>query len=198
MTMGKRGTKPKLGKREPNGQLSRRVAEVANRRYDALEREEVAMISVGIEARERMWKVPAKVSRDQLAGTYIGRLKLQGDLNAMQYDALMMYAEQGHAYRIALRSPREPGAVDLNATKGGSGDYENVRATQKAVAEFEAAQRSLINANAEPSNRGCNLIGAIAATVLRDAVLDHLLNDTRIAANVLARHYGLTAGRKAA
>ncbi len=156
------------------------------------------MISVGIEARERMWKVPAKVSRDQLAGTYIGRLKLQGDLNATQYDALMMYAEQCHAYRIAMKAPAEPNAVNLNATKGGAGDYENVHRSQDACDTFERALQALQRANAEPSNRGCNLIGAIAATVLRDAVLDHLLNETRVAANVLARHYGLTAGRKAA
>lgn len=195
--MGRRGSKPKPGNREPNGQLSRRVAEVASRRYDALEREEVATIAVGIEARERIWGIKPQVSRDQLAGSYIGRLKLQGDLSAMQYDALMMYAEQCHEYRIAMRAPAEPNAVNLNATKGGSGDYENVHKSQDACDTFERALKALRNANAEPSNRGCNLIGSIAATVLRDTTLDHLVNDTRVAANVLARHYGLTAGRKA-
>lgn len=196
--MGKRGPKKAAGNREANGQLSRRVAEVAGRRYEALEREEVATIAVGIEARERIWGIKPQVSRDQLAGSYIGRLRLQRDLSAAQYDAAMLYAEQAHAYRIAMRAPQEPNAVNLNATKGGNGDYENVRRTQRAYSEYEMALDALVKANAEPSNRGCNLIGALAATVLGDLELDHLKNDTRVGLNVLVRHYKLAARREAA
>jgi len=196
--MGRRGPKKQNGKREPNGQISRKVADVASRHYEKLEREEVMTIAVAVAAREHLFGVSIGHSRDQKAGSYVGRLCLQGSINNAQYDAAMTFLAQKHGYDIAMRTPRQPGAIDLNATKGGNGDYENVALTLRTKAQYEAALKAIMVANCEPSNRGCNLYAALDYTVLRDQVLDHLLSDTRVALNALVRHYGLNGQRRAA
>lgn len=201
MILGRRGPKKQDGAREPNGQLSRREEEVSKRisaQIKDLEREERDMMAPAVDARTRVWGIPISAAVQPMAATYVGRLCLQKDINRTQYDAAMLYAEQARDYRIAMRAPPEPDAVNLNRTQGGSGDYENVKRTQRAYSEYELAMKALVTANMEPSNRGCNLIGALDATVIRDVTLDHLKNDMRAALNVLVRHYGLAGQRRAA
>lgn len=192
--MGKRGPQKQAGAREPNGQLSRREEEVSKRiatQMKDLERADRDMMAPAVNARTRVWGISVERATMPTAGTYVGRLYLQGDLTRTQYDAAMLYAEQARDYAIAMRAPPEPNAVNLNATRGGSGDYENVTRTQRGYTEYETALAAVQAANMEPSNRGCNLIGALAHTVLKDLELDHLKGDTRIGLNALARHYKL-------
>lgn len=162
-----------------------------------LESTERETMAPAVDARTRVWGIDVGKAVSPLAGSYVGRLLLQGDLNRQQYDAAMLYAEQCRDYRIAIRGPQEPNAVNPNATRGGESNYENIRRTQQARAAYEAAQRALVIANMEPSNRGCNLIGALEATVVQDLAMDTLLGSLRPALNVLVRHYGLGSARAA-
>lgn len=195
--MGKRGPKKKPGKREANGQLSRKPAEREARHIDGLDREQQDTIAVAVEARQRVFGVPAPISRDQMAGSAIGRLCLQGLITRLQYDAAMSYAAEVESYGLAYRSPRQPGAVNLNATKGGAGDYENVALVQRIMADRDATNRAILDKQIEIGNFG-NLKGALDTVVLRDVHLDHLLGDLRTALNALVKRYGLEAGRAAA
>lgn len=194
--MGHRGPKKQKGKRELNGQLSRRPAERNTRHLDGLDQEQRAMISTAIEARQRVWGLSPAVSRDQMAGSAIGRYCLQGNITRQQYDAAMIYLEVRNDHLIAVRAPRQPGAVDLNATHGSSGDYENINRTHKAIAAYDEMTGVIREKQIEVGNMG-NLFGALDAVICRDVMLEHLLGDVRTALNALVKHYGLD-GRRAA
>jgi hypothetical protein len=190
------GRKRKPGIREPNGKLSRRVNEVTRRHYEQLEREEVENMSVGIAVRELRYGVGKEASRDQLLGSFTGRLCSGGQLSRQQYAAAEAYLEAWHNMSRAVRGPRAPGAIDLNATKGGSGDYENVAQAQKAMADWKAASKAIQERQNELRGVG-TLNAALYHIVLMDHEFYHLIPSAREALNALARHYRLE-GRKAA
>ena len=106
------GRKRKPGKREPNGKLSRVPADVAARRKDGLDREEQDTIAVAIEARQRVFGLPPAISRDQMAGSAVGRYCLQCVITRTQYDAAMLYLADCEAYSHAIGTPGIPRAVD--------------------------------------------------------------------------------------
>lgn len=155
------------------------------------------MIAVGIEARQRVWGVPAPVSRDQMAGSAVGRYCLQGQITRAQYDAAMSYLEERDNWFRCIEAPRQPGAVDLNATKGQSVNAENVSRYRTIMAAREATDKAIMAKQIEIGNMG-NLNGALYAVLVQDVQLEHLLGDLRTALNALVRRYGLTSGREAA
>lgn len=195
--MGRRGPKKQKGKREANGRLSRQPAIAGARNMDALDTEERAMIEVGIEARQRVFGVPARASRDQLAGSVVGRLCLTGELSRVQYDAAQAWLECREAYlrAVAPAIGRQPGAVNPNATHGQS-NYENVGASRIAVQRYKAAQVAIQTVQNE-LRLSAHLNGALDVILVRDAHVDHLVGNLRTALNALARHFKLD-GRKAA
>jgi hypothetical protein len=155
------------------------------------------MIAVGIEARQRVWGVPAPVSRDQMAGSAVGRYCLQGQITRAQYDAAVSWLGEREDYHRCIQAPRQPGAVDLNATKGQSVSAENVKRIQRVIADRKVTDKALMDKQIEVGNRG-NLNGALYAVLVQDVQLEHLLGDLRTALNALVRRYGLTSGREAA
>lgn len=187
-------SKRKSGKREPNGRLSR--TERTTRILDGLDQEQRDTLSVGIEARERVLGVDPKHTRDQLAGCYVGRLCITGELTRIQYDALMTWLEDQQNYAIAVASPRQPGAVDLNRTQGSS-NYENEARTRHYVARYKGAHDAVTARQIELRGTGA-LFAALDHLVRRDLELAHMVGDVRQAANALVRHYGLVTGRRAA
>ena len=193
--MGKRGPKKQKGKREPNGRLSRQ--EAGPRNMDALDMEERTTIEVGIEARQRVFGVSARDSRDQLAGSVVGRLCLTGEISRVQYDAAQAWLECREAYlrAVAPAVGRQPGAVNPNATHGQS-NYENVGASVFAVSRYNAAQEAIQERQNE-LRLGAHLNGALDAILVRDAHVEHLVGNLRTALNALARHFKLD-GRRAA
>jgi len=195
--MGRSSHRRKSGKREPNGQLSRKPSDRMARALDGLDREQQDAISVGIAARQRVHGVAPHESRDQRAGSYAGRLCMSGELTRVQYDALMTWLEDNANYAIATCAPRQPGAVDLNRTQGSSGDYENVARNKIWVARYEAAMHAVQAKQIEIRGAG-NLHAALYEIMLRDHELPHLVGDLRVAANALSRQYGLVSGRRAA
>lgn len=194
--MGKRGTKPKPGKRERNGRLSRQPKAVAERNLADLDREQRDTLSIGLEARERIWGVKPQQSRDQKAGSAIGRYCLQGLVTQAQYDAAMLFLESYHRNLRAIDAPPQPGAVDLNRTHGLAVGLENVKQLTKWRAEHKATLAAIQDKQNEIRLMG-NLYGALYEIVVRDHALEHLLGDLRTAANALVKHYRLD-GRMAA
>jgi hypothetical protein len=193
--MGRRGKQRQPGKREPNGQLSRKPADRKTRFLDGLERDERDTLMVGIEARVRVHGVEPERSRDQMAGSFVGRLCMTRQISRQQYDAAMTYIEDCANYTAAVHSPRQPGAVDLNRIQGSNGDYENVERTQRAKARYKGATGAITAAQLEMRGQG-NLFGALEAILHRDQELQHLVGDLRVALNSLARHYGLIGGTR--
>lgn len=194
--MGKRGTKPKPGKRERNGRLSRQPKHTAERNLADLDREQRDNLSIGLEARERIWGVKPQHSRDQKAGSAVGRYCLQGLVTQAQYDAAMLYLESYHRNLRAIDAPPQPGAVDLNRTHGLAVGLENVAQLTKWRAEHKATLAAIQAKQNEIRLMG-NLYGALYEIVVRDHALEHLLGDLRTAANALVKHYRLD-GRMAA
>lgn len=195
--MGKRGPRRKAGKREPNGQLSRVPAERNARHLDGLDQEQQSMISVGIEARQRVWGVPVGLSRDQMAGSAVGRMCLQEHITRTQYEAALSYIAEREEYSRCIMGPRQPGAVDLNKTNGASTAGENVAHVMHITAGAKATDAALREAQREVGNMG-NLFGAIDAVLIRDVGLDHFIGDLRTALNALVRRYGLESDRHGA
>lgn len=187
-----RGRKP--GKREPNGRLSRRRTEVSARLRDALDRDERDTISVAVEARQRVWQVPQAQSRDQMAGSFMGRLCLAGEISRIQYEAALLWIEASEKNSIACRSPRPPGAVDLNRTIGRGSDYEDVAAVTRWREQYEAASKAV--QEAQNHLRGtASLFAALYECVIQDRAFVHMVPDCRLALNALAKHYKIDGGQ---
>ena len=205
--MTTRGGNRQAGKREPNGRLSRQKAEVEKRFIEGLDRDEVDALSVGLAARERLFKVPKEridpktkkkvyVSRDQLLGSVIGRWCLQNIISRAQYDAAMAFLESYTRNLLAIDAPPQPGAVDLNRTHGRPVGVENA----PQLIKWRAAHRSALDAIQAKQNEirlQGNLYGALYAVVIRDVDLEHMAGDVRTALNALVRHYGLEARQAA-
>jgi hypothetical protein len=140
------GRKHKPGKREPNGRMSRDPAQVAARLKDGLDAEQRETIGVAIAARERVFheSLDPKHSRDQLAGSAVGRWCLKGKISRAQYDAAMTWLEDSRNYEFAVSGAvgKSPAAVNLNATKGASG-RDNVVWTRRCVRRYRAAQSAV-------------------------------------------------------
>jgi hypothetical protein len=198
MTRGRRGPKRKQGKREPNGKLSRRLEDQAvralgiNSQRDLAQRETLAL---GVAARARVHDVKLETAVDQMAGSFVGRLRMDSKLTAPQYHAAEMFAaEQANCYR-AIGGPRPPGAIDLNATRGGANAPENVEWVQEARQRY-AASVEAVQAKQNELHLHGHLIGALQYLVVQDIALTHLVADLLIALDTLAVHYGLVKPEK--
>lgn len=208
----------KPGKREPNGQLSRSAEFARARRNAEADEAQWEAMSVGMEARHRLYGLAYPASPrsaeparkrphvlDQRAGSVIGRMAMQGEISAAQYDAAVRYAEDVHNYRRAISAPRIPGAVDLNAIRGGGVDNaEHVEFSRRAIRRYcgDDGRGGILGALRECqgsiANRGSNLAAALDYFVLRDEFHAHMIPWLRIALNCLSRHYGFLERTEAA
>lgn len=189
--------KRKHGKREPNGRLSRKPGERQIRDKAEVAATEWDTMGQALMARNRVHGVEPMNLKDQLAGSAVGRMCLKGIITQTQYDAAMAYLSEREEYHQYIQVPRQPGAVDLNATKGQSVASENVARVLKVTAAAKATDAAIMDKQIEIGNMG-NLFGALNAVLVMDAELDHLVGDLRTALNALARRYGLTGRAKAA
>ena len=189
--------KRKHGKREPNGRLSRKPGERQIRDKAEVAATEWDTMGQALMARNRVHGVEPMNLKDQLAGSAVGRMCLRGQITQTQYDAAMAYMSEREEYHQYIQVPRQPGAVDLNATNGTSTASENVARVLKVTAAAKATDAAIMDKQIEIGNMG-NLFGALNAVLVMDAELDHLVGDLRTALNALARRYGLTGRAKAA
>lgn len=198
--MSRKASNRKEGKRAPSGKLSRQKSAMAQRmreRFKDMEEAERETVAAGIEARQRVHGLSFDHASQPMASTFVGRLCMGKELSREQYEAAILYAEDCANYSRAVHSPRQPGAVDLNATKGNSGDYENLAFIQRAKARYKAATEAVQEAQNQLGGRGA-LFAALYEIVQMDHQVHHLVPDVRAALNALARLYGLTGRKDAA
>jgi hypothetical protein len=199
------GRKRSIGKREPNGRLSRKPEDQGARQVKTflekqrqLEQAERDAIEPGLAARVRIWGVKPSDSRSQMAGSFVGRLCLSGEISRAQYDALLAYQDDCVAYRQAIDSPRgSPSAVNLNATHGRSrspADDEQfvARATERYIGSDKKGGvcRAIQDKQCEVGMTA-NLWAALSLCVMEDKDLPHMVGELRVAANALGKHYKL-------
>ena len=193
--MGRRGPKKQDVKREAGGRLSRKPIEKQARDASKIAAEEWEAMNTALMARLRVHNVPMDKLRDQMAGSYIGRLCLSGEITHQQFDAAQAYLAGRRDYHMAIDAPKQMGAVDLNAVHGRN-HHENVKRSQQSVAKFRAAEAAIRDAQTALGNMG-NLYAALDLCVHNDVELRHLVGDVRLVLNALARHYGLDSRRAA-
>jgi hypothetical protein len=200
--LGRRGPKAKQGKREPNGRASRKPDDVVERHLKTLrelDAEQRETMRSGVSARMRLYGVSVEASLDQMAGSFVGRLRLAGEITQAQYEASQTYLEECRNNSIVVCSPRQPGAVDLNATHGAGVGVENVAFAMRARALYEETHRA-IQAEQNRLKGTAMLFGALNLCVLDDRPLPHLVPWLRLGLDVLVRRYRLDSdkGRVAA
>lgn len=116
--MGRRGPKPQSGDRERNGRLSRKPADIMDRVNQRLGKSEKDALRTGVDARVRLFGVDPRMSRDQMLGSFVGRLCIGKKITILQYDAALAYLEDWHANARAVQAPRQPAAINLDAVRG--------------------------------------------------------------------------------
>lgn len=195
--MGRRGPKPKEGKRMANGRLSRKPADVTKRLAGALDADEREILRPAVEARVRLHGLAPEVSRDQRAGSFVGRLCMGGEISVAQHDAALTFVEDHRNNLIAIQAPREPSGVDLNRVQGGSPGAENVEFYRRATARWRAAVGAVQERQNELRGAGA-LYAAIETCVLKDIEAHHMIGWMREGLNALVRHYGLVDKARAA
>lgn len=190
------GRKRISGKRV-NGRLSQAAEDIADRQaqkflksQSQLEAQEREMLGIGTAARIRVWGVKPSDSRSQMAGCFVGRVCLRGELTVEQYDALIGYQRDSLDFRQAIGAPRDASAVDLNATHGSNGDYEPLEFIAKAKERMVELRKAIGAAQAQVGMTA-NLWAALDLCVMRDVDLPHMIGDLRVAANALCKFYKL-------
>ena len=192
--MGKRGKPPKnISKREPNGRASRKPKDVMEQFLADMSKEERDTQGPALSARHRIWGIDPRHSRDQKAGSAVGRYCLQGLVTQAQYDAAMQFVESYQRHLRAIDAPQpHAAAVNLNATRGRPVFAEDPVQLARWEADHKAALKSVFEKQHEIGLMG-NLYGALYEVLIRDLMLEHLLGDLRTALNALVKHYGLLA-----
>lgn len=194
--MGKRGPKAKPGKREANGRLSRKPADVMQHFNDKLGADEREVLRTGVEARMRVHGVNVASLRDTDAGTFVGRLRISGEISDQQCEAAHQYCAIYERMQAAVGGPKPSGAVNLNATKGMPGP-ENTAQAIKARDDWGNALKAVQDRQNE-LRMGAALIATLDYCVLRDEPQMHMVGWLREGLNALARHFKLGDRRKAA
>ena len=149
------------------------------------------MVSVAIEARQRLFGLSVDKSRDQKAGSFIGRLCIGKELSVPQYEALCMWEESARQYRIIMAGPKGDSAQDPNRVAGRNG-HENEKRSMEITKRHRAAERAIQDKQFELRGTA-NLWAALDICVRQDRDQFRLVGDLRHCANALIRHYGIEA-----
>lgn len=186
--MGKRGPKKQAAiAREQNGRASRKPADVTKRLNGELDAEQREALRIGVEGRHRLFGLDPSQLRDTDAGTFVGRLRLAGDITLQQGEAAIRYAEAFHEMQITMGGPKPSGAINLNATHGMPG-AENVDRSVRAMESWRSACAA-VQAKQNQMGGTSNLYAALDYIVIRDVECPHMLGWLRIALDVLAAHF---------
>ncbi|EJF85317.1 hypothetical protein [Bartonella rattimassiliensis] len=157
--------------REANGRISRAK----------LPRE--AANQLAIEMRAKRFGLTLQEAKNPLAGTYIGRLCLQGVITQEQYDAAQQYLQIRNNYLCAKGFPNAiydemPSSADDKAR-----DKWVAFATERFINMQEALRE------AQCLYKQYNLYAALQYLVIEDQMLPYLVNSLRAALNVLHRYW---------
>jgi len=150
----------------------------------------------------RLFGLSEADARDQMASTYLGRLRMASrgrdmaadSITQQHYDAAQEYLKVYEAFQRAIKSPD----ALRSATGGGSGAESDGYADwcKTAVRRHENAIKAI--REAQEAHRGANLYAALDYIVVRNEQHPHMIGDCRLALNALSHHFGLCGKRKAA
>ncbi|UTO27825.1 hypothetical protein [Bartonella harrusi] len=157
--------------REPNGRISR--AKTPRKPVDQL----------AIEMRAKRFGLSIEDAKNPLAGTYIGRLYLQGQLTQDQYEAAQKYLEVKNDYLCAKALPN---AV-YNEMPSSSDDRAREKWVEFATEQFLSMQDVVKETQA--LNRQFNLYAALQYLIIEDQMLPHLVNSLCIVLDALHKHF---------
>lgn len=118
-------------------------------------------------------------------GTVIGRLKKSEEISEQQHLALQRFGELAERYRAVMMVPDSLKRRDGGGVMSIPDDESEIDTRDKWKKVTQAIQQANI------SHPG-NLMAALQYTVIRDEFHEHMLGDTRTAANVLVRYYGIS------
>lgn len=194
--MGRRGPKAANVKREPNGRKSRNPIDVTKQLNDQLEAEEREALRTGVEARHRRYGINPGQLRDTDAGSFVGRLRITGEITMQQCEAAMEYCRVYEEMQAAVGGPKPSGAVNLNATKG-MPSPENVQKSREAMEAWDKARKA-VQARQDELRGGGALYAALDYCVIRDGEHPHMVGWLREGLNALARHFKIGDKRKEA
>lgn len=157
--------------REPNGRISR--SGIDHGPADV----------VALEARRRIWGLTEKEAKDQMAATFIGRLRLRRDLSEEQYNGALNAISLRNAY---LRAIKAPGAKYDGAGEAPDEDaYEDW--ASRTVAAYNAMRKGIQEAQNE--TRTDNYWAALDLVIYQDQPLEHMVGTVRSLCNFLARFF---------
>ncbi|VEJ44928.1 hypothetical protein [Bartonella vinsonii] len=157
--------------REPNGRISR--AKTPREPVDQL----------AIEIRAKRFCLTIEDAKNPLAGTYIGRLYLQGELNQDQYDAAQKYLEVRNNYLCAKALPN---AVYDDFTPS-SNEEAQKRWIERVTHCYEETKEVI--KEAQYLYRQHNFYATLQYLVIEDQSLPYLVNSLRIVLNGLHKHF---------
>jgi len=172
-----------MGVKRINGRISQRQGDRQAQR--SLEQQDA--MSVARAARERVFGVDHLHSGTELAGTFVGRLYLNGEVKRHQLDAARAFCVEWVAYSKALGLPSQPRAVDLSGLRAGNAYDITTEQKRAAVARWDASVWAVNEANMQC--REGALYAALYYCVLLDQSHAHMIGDMRLGLNALARHY---------
>ncbi|EJF88114.1 hypothetical protein ME1_00801 [Bartonella vinsonii subsp. arupensis OK-94-513] len=167
----KRGRPKIIGQlREPNGRISR-----AKSPREAVDK-------LALETRAKRFGLTLQEAKNPLAGSYIGRLCLQGVLTQDQYDAAQKYLQIRNDYLCAKGLPSA--VYDDVTTNSDPNSLEQW--VEKATNHYQAVQEVI--KEAQCLYRQYNLYAALQYLVIEDQMLPHLVSSLRIALNALQKY----------
>lgn len=150
-------------------------------------------MGVVLQARQRLHGLSGPIARDQLAGSFIGRLCLNNKdgtgITRIQYEALSRWEESFRANAACVGGPKGDSAQDPNRIAGRTTGEDEDRDARIMAAHSKA--RLAVQDRQNQLGLRANLFAALYECVQRDQELYHMVGDLREAANALARHYGL-------
>lgn len=157
--------------REPNGRISR--AKTPHEPIDKL----------AIEMRAKRFGLTIEEAKNPLAGTYIGRLYLQGVINQDQYDAAQKYLEVRNNYLCAKALPN---AVYDDFTPSTNEEAQK-RWIERVTNCYEETKE--IIKETQHLYRQHNFYAALQYLVIEDRSLPHLISSLYIILNMLYKHF---------
>ena len=171
-------------RREPNGRLSRRAADVRDRDY----RNAKDAMSVVVAARARHTGLPEDVVSRNVAGqpnagTVHGVMTLRGDLSREQWDAAEWYIGTRAAWLRSIQA-RDASAGQFPAGEPDEGAYE--RWCRSIAATWETVQDCLRDCAVEARSP---IQAALDVMLIRQHHLDHMVGDLRLALNAIHRRF---------
>lgn len=195
MTKGK-GRRP--GPRTPSGQLSRAKAA---REWITTHNEKAAMETV-VAARQRLFGLSEKDTKEGYAGSVVGRLRLAKVIRRDQYDAAIKYLEVRNAYQRAIgavpdftQPPDERAAPRVRDGRILSPDeawQDFVQGAKRAHARMLRVLGDLIATERSPAP-----MAALDAILVKDCHEPSLVGPLRSALNALGKHFGLQVVQEA-